>query len=91
MTFLYRIEIDVVLDDAMTDALVETAREHYQASEGAWTEESGTRRLIPKDEHINDPESAILELVESAFPEDLPGIEPRAFKCGIVRESVRRG
>lgn len=88
MATLYRIEIDLVLEDEMENALVEAAREHYQAAQDAWTEESGRRVIIPSEEFVDGPESAFLELVESAFRGELPSIEPQAFRCGMVREPV---
>ena len=89
MANLYRIEIDVVLEDEKKNAFVEAARKHYEAAGGAWTEKSGRRALIPSEQFVDDPESAFLELVESAFRAELSGIEPQAFRCWVVRATVK--
>jgi hypothetical protein len=93
MTRLYRIEIDVFLDDAMRTKVIKAARDRYQNVGGAWTEENGHKVRIPADEIVVDTKTAFIELAESAFCSALPGIEPHAVSCGIVKGAtgVRTG
>lgn len=83
MSNLYRIEIDVVLEDRMRSKVIHAAREHYENSDGAWTEEDGQMVRITAEEFVADTRTAFLELTEAAFRTALPGIEPQAFRCGI--------
>ena len=90
MTKLYRIEIDVFLDDGMRAGLIADARKHYRRSGGARTEEKGREVMIPADEFVVDTNNALLVFVESAFRSALPGIEPHAFRCGVVNRACSR-
>ena len=83
MTKLYRIEIDVVLEDRMRSKVIQAAREHYKNSDGAWTEEDGQMVKIAAEEFVADTKTAFLELTQAAFRTALPEIEPHAFRCGI--------
>jgi hypothetical protein len=83
MTKLYRIEIDVVLEDRMRSKVIQAAREHYKNSDGAWTEEDGQMVKITAEEFVADTKTAFLELTQAAFRTALPEIEPHAFRCGI--------
>jgi hypothetical protein len=83
MSKLYRIEIDVVLEDRMRRKVIQAAREHYKNSDGAWTEEDGQMVRISAEEFVDDTRTAFLELTEAGFRTALPGIEPQAFRCGI--------
>jgi hypothetical protein len=83
MTKLYRIEIDVVLEDRMRSKVIQAAREHYKNSDGAWTEEDGQMVKITAEEFVADTKSAFLELTQAAFRTALPEIEPHAFRCGV--------
>jgi hypothetical protein len=84
MTKRYRIEINVFLNDGMRAKVIQAAREDYQNSGGAWTEENGRKVKIPVDEFVVDTKTAFLELAESAFRSALPGIEPHTFSCDVV-------
>jgi hypothetical protein len=88
MMRLYRIEIDVFLNDRMRTKLIEIARSDYEKSGGAWTEENGQRVKIPVDEIIGDTRTAFLERAESFFRTALPCVEPRAFRCGVVDDAT---
>ena len=88
MMRLYRIEIDVFLNDRMRTKLIETARLNYEKSGGAWTEENGQRVKIPVDEIVGDTRTAFLELAESFFRTALPCVEPHAFRCGVVNDAT---
>ena len=52
MIKLYRIEIDVFLNDRMRTKLIETARSNYEKSGGAWTEENGQKVKIPSETRL---------------------------------------
>ncbi len=43
MKRLYRIEIDVFLDDRMRSKVIQAAREDYRNSDGVWTVENGEK------------------------------------------------
>jgi hypothetical protein len=90
MKKLYRIEIDVLLDDASKRCLVEKARRQYDNGAGAWTVEAGIERIMSKEEFIDDCDAAILELLETALRSALPGLEPQALRCRAVK-GVNRG
>lgn len=83
MTRIYRIEIDVVLEDRMRSKVIRAAREHYKNSDGAWAEEDGQMVKIAAEEFVADTKTAFLELTQAAFRTALPEIEPHAFRCGI--------
>ena len=84
MKRLYRIEIDVVLDDRLRHKVIQAAREDYEKSEGYyWPAEESEGVRIPAEEFVVDTKTAFLEIAESGFRAVVPEIEPRAFRCGI--------
>ena len=83
MERLYRIEIDVLLDDRLRHKVIQAAREDYEKSDGYWTPEEGGAVRIPAEEFVVDTRTAFLEIAESGFRVVVPEIEPRAFRCGI--------
>jgi hypothetical protein len=83
MERLYRIEIDVLLDDRLRHKVIQAAREDYEKSEGYWTPEEGETVRIPADEFVVDTKTAFLEIAESGFRAVVPEIEPHVFRCGI--------
>ena len=85
MERLYRIEIDVFLDDRMRSKVIQAAREDYRNSDGAWTVEDGEKVRITAEEFVVDTKTAFLEIAESAFRTVLPDIEPHALRCGIEK------
>jgi len=88
MVRLYRIELDIFLDDRMRSRVIQAAREIYDNSEGAWTEEGGQTLRITAEEFVSDTKTAFLELTHSALRAALPEIEPHIFRCSI--EDSRR-
>ena len=97
MERLYRIEIDVLLDDRLRHKVIQAAREDYEKSDGYyWPAEEGEGIRIPAEEFVVDTKTAFLEIAESGFRVVVPEIEPRAFRCGIeegaeVRTVLRLG
>jgi hypothetical protein len=85
MERLYRIEIDVFLDDRLRSKVIQAAREDYRNSDGAWTVEKGEKVKITAEEFVVDTKTAFLEIAESAFRTILPDIEPHALRCGIEK------
>ena len=83
MERLYRIEIDVLLDDRLRHKVIQAAREDYEKSESYWTADEGERIRIPAEEFVVDTKTAFLEIAESGFRAVVPEIEPHAFRCGI--------
>ena len=90
MERLYRIEIDVLLDDRLRHKVIQAARESYEKSAGYWTPEEGQRVKIPAEEIVVDTKTAFLEIAESGFRVVVPDIEPRAFRCGIELDTEVR-
>ena len=84
MANLYRIEIDVFLEDWRRSKVIQAAREHYRNTSGAWTFDNGKKVKITPEEFVVDTKTAFLELAESGFRLALPDIEPHAFRCGIA-------
>jgi len=89
MSTLYRIEIDIRIDNRMRTKVIQTAREDYRKSPFAWTLEDGKLVEISAEEFVVDTKTAFLELAESAFRSALPGIEPDAFRCGIAEPEFK--
>jgi len=85
MERLYRIEIDVLLDDRLRHKVIQAAREDYEKSDGYWTPEDGDTVRIPAEEFVFDTKTAFLEIAESGFRTIVPEIEPHAFRCGIEK------
>ena len=88
MVRLYRIELDVFLDDRMRSRVIQAARDLYNNSEGAWTEEGAQTIKITAEEFVPDTRAAFLELTHSALRAAVPEIEPHIFRCSI--ENSRR-
>jgi hypothetical protein len=85
MERLYRIEIDVFLDDRLRSKVIQAAREDYRNSDGVWAVEKGEKVKITAEEFVVDTKTAFLEIAESAFRTILPDIEPHALRCGIEK------
>ena len=85
MERLYRIEIDVFLDDRMRSKVIQAAREDYRNSDGVWTVENGEKVRITAEEFVVDTKTAFLEIAESGFLTILPDIEPHCLRCGIEK------
>src|ERR1700760_4446420 len=83
MAKLYRIEIEVLLDDRLRSKVIQAARKHYRSTDGAWTEQDGQMVKVTAEEFVIDTKTAFIELTEAAFRTALPDIEPYAFRCGI--------
>lgn len=90
MSTVYRIEIDIRIDNRMRTKVIHTAREDYRKRPFAWTLEDGKLVEISAEEFVVDTKTAFLELAESAFRSALPGIEPDAFRCGAEPEIKMR-
>jgi hypothetical protein len=89
MSTVYRIEIDVRIDNRMRTKVIQTAREDYRKDPFAWTLEDGQLVEISAEEFVVDTKTAFLELAESAFRSLLPDIEPDAFRCGIAEPELK--
>jgi hypothetical protein len=68
MERLYRIEIDVFLDDRMRSKVIQAAREDYRNSAGVWTVEDGEKVRITAEEFVVDTKTAFL------FPDRFWGV-----------------
>jgi hypothetical protein len=89
MSTVYRIEIDIRIDNRTRTKVIQTAREDYRKSPFAWTLEDGKLVEISAEEFVVDTKTAFLELAESAFRSALPDIEPDAFRCGIAEPELK--
>ena len=77
MAKLYRIEIDVVLEDRLRSKVIQAAREPDENSDSAWAEEDGQMVRITAEEFVADSKTAFLELTQAAFRTAFPEIEPQ--------------
>jgi hypothetical protein len=96
MERLYRIEIDVFLDDRLRSKVIQAARDDYRNGDSVWAVENGEKVKITAEEFVFDTKTAFLEIAESGFRTILPDIEPHCFRCGIekgveVKPLVRGG
>ena len=89
MSTLYRIEIDIRIDNRTRTKVIQTAREDYRKSPFAWTLEDGKFVEISAEEFVVDTKTAFLELAESAFRSLLPDIEPDALSCGVAKPEFK--
>src|SRR5581483_8128508 len=83
MERLYRIEIDVFLDDRLRSRVIQAARENYRNSDGVWGVENDENVRIIAEEFVVDTKTAFLEIAESGFRTILPDVEPHCLRCGI--------
>src|SRR5205085_11975168 len=72
MSTVYRIEIDIRIDNRTRTKVIQTAREDYRKSPFAWTFVDGEPVEISAEEFVVDTKTAFLELAESAFRSALP-------------------
>jgi hypothetical protein len=96
MERLYRIEIDVLLEDRLRSKVIQAAREDYKNGEAVFAVENGEKVKMTAEEFVVDTKTAFLEIAESGFRAILPDIEPHCFRCGIeqgfeVKAQVRVG
>jgi len=89
MSTVYRIEIDIRIDNRTRTKVIQTAREDYRKSPFAWTLEDGKPVEISAEEFVVDTKTAFLELAESAFRSVLPDIEPDRFSCGLAEPELK--
>lgn len=89
MSTVYRIEIDIRIDNCTRTKVIQTAREDYRKSPFAWTEVDGKLLEISAEEFVVDTKTAFLELAESAFRTVLPDIEPDRFSCGLAEPELK--
>ena len=85
MERLYRIEIDVFLDDRLRSKVIQAARDNYQNGDAVFAVENGKMVKMSPEEFVVDTETAFLEIAESGFRTILPDIEPHCFSCGIEK------
>jgi len=83
MERLYRIEIDVILDDRLRSKVIQAAREDYRNGDAVFAVENGANVEMTAEEFVVDTKTAFLEIAESGFRTILPDIEPHCFRCGI--------
>ena len=89
MSTVYRIEIDIRIDNRTRTKVIQAAREDYRKSPFAWTVVDGKPGEISAEEFVVDTKTAFLELAESAFRSVLPDIEPDRFSCGLAEPELK--
>ena len=89
MSTVYRIEIDIRIDNRTRTKVIQTAKEDHRQSPFAWTLEDGEPVEISAEEFVVDTKTAFLELAESAFRSVLPDIEPERFSCGLAEPELK--
>ena len=67
MSTVYRIEIDIRIDNRTRTKVIQTAREDYRKSPFAWSMDDDKLVEISAEEFVVDTKTAFLELAESAF------------------------
>jgi hypothetical protein len=83
MERLYRIEIDILLEDRLRSKVIQAAREDYKKGDPVFAVEHGENVKMTAEEFVVDTKTAFLEIAESGFRTILPDIEPHCFRCGI--------
>ena len=86
MERLYRIEIDVLLDDRLRSKVIRAAREDYRNGVAVFAVENGENVKMAAEEFGVDTKTAFLEIAESGFRMILPDIEPHRLSCGIEKD-----
>jgi hypothetical protein len=88
MRALYKIEIDLFLDENMVAPVLERARKVYRATGGA-IQENGRRDVIVSAEgFIEGPDDALLELLDESVRTGLPEVELCALRCKREPEPI---
>jgi hypothetical protein len=89
MSTVYRIEIDIRIDNRTRTKVIQTAKEDYRKSPFTWTLEDGKPVEISAEEFVVDTKAAFLELAESAFRSVLPDIESDRLSCGLAEPELK--
>jgi hypothetical protein len=87
MSAKYRIEIELLLDEAAASQAIGLARDVYLRRGGATTVENGIAREVSQNEFIDSTEQALLELLEGSLLR-LPGIEIGHENCILLPSEV---
>ena len=85
MERLYRIEIDVLLDDRLRSKVIRAARDDYRNGDAVFAVGNGEEVEMTAEEFVVDTKTAFLEIVESGLRTILPDIEPHRLSCGIEK------
>ena len=84
MERLYRIEIDVILDDRLRSKVIQAAREDYRNGDAVFAVENGANVEMTAEEFVVDTKTAFLEIPECRVSnESCPNIEPHCLSCGV--------
>jgi len=67
MERLYRIEIDVLLEDRLRSKVIKAAREDYRNGDPVFAVENGENVKMTAEEFVVDTKTAFLEIAESGF------------------------
>jgi hypothetical protein len=81
MRALYKIEIDLFLDESMVDQVLKRAREVYRANGAAVQKNEGRDVIVSAERFIEGPDDALLELLDESVRKDLPEVELYALRC----------
>jgi hypothetical protein len=89
MRALYKIEIDLLLDECMVGQVLERARNVYRDTGGAIQKNGGRDVIVSPEEFIEGPDDALLELVDESVRSGLPEVELCALRCKLeIQPSV---
>ena len=83
MRALYRIEIDLLLDERMATQVLERARKVYKATGSAVQKNGGRDVIVSAEGFIDGPDSALLELLDESVRSILPEVELCALRCKL--------
>jgi hypothetical protein len=88
MRALYKIEIDLFLDESMVGYVLERARKLYRATGGAVQKNEDRDVIVSAEGFIEEPDDALLELLDESVRTGLPEVELCALRCKREPEPI---
>jgi hypothetical protein len=88
MRALYKIEIDLFLDESMVGHVLERARKLYRATGGAVQKNEDRDAIVSAEGFIEEPDDALLELLDESVRTGLPEVELCALRCKREPEPI---
>ena len=88
MRALYKIEIDLFLDESMVGYVLERARKLYRATGGTVQKNEDRDVIVSAEGFIEEPDDALLELLDESVRMGLPEVELYALRCKRAPEPI---
>ncbi len=89
MRTLYKIEIDLFLDESIVDQVLERARKVYMTTGSAVQKNDDRDVIVSAEGFIEGPDDALLELLDESIRTGLPEVELCALRCKREPEPPR--